>query len=276
MGCLRSRMSLEALYRNLYRNFRRHGKFHNSSVIAVPASYLTLVDFGSVHAFRILKAADARDASRWLHVGISLPNPVTVAILAVRGASKHKYGCILPSSHHEKSYYAQSHHTICSFTNSDMSSSVSSVALPSLLWRRREANSVNSNDSEPVELAHTPTWPAHLPLQAKAFPGQPQPNLYLQLAQILEWEIWTHNQTRGQLTNEKDRCAELEARICQISDELSHWQKTCQDAYKALDEHRQEHGRLCQELHTAAAERGNVQAQNRKVCCDPIHRISFC
>lgn len=147
-----------------------------------------------------------------------------------------------------------------------MSTSVSSVALPSLLWRRREASSASSNASEPVELAHTPTWPAHLSLQAKAFPGQPQPNLYLQLSQILEWEIWTHNQTRGQLASEKDRCAELEARICQVSNELSHWQKTCQDAYNALDEHRIEHERLRQELHTAAAERGIPQTQNRKVC----------
>jgi hypothetical protein len=153
-----------------------------------------------------------------------------------------------------------------------MSTSAPTVALPSLFWRRYQANSSSSNTTEPVELAHTPTWPANLPLQAGT--GQPQPNLYLQLSQILEWEIWTHNQTRGQLASEKGRCAALEARICEISNELTHWQKTCQDAYNALDEHRAEHGRLRQELETVAAGRHSREPHDRKVrsipvICDP-------
>jgi hypothetical protein len=148
---------------------------------------------------------------------------------------------------------------------SNMSTSASAVTLPSLFWRRHQANSSSSNTTEPVELAHTPTWPAHLPLQTGTNAGQPQPNLYLQLSQILEWEIWTHNQTRGQLASEKGRCAVLEARMCEISNELTHWQKTCQDAYNALDEHRAEHGRLRQELDIVAAGRHSREPHDRKV-----------
>ncbi len=153
--------------------------------------------------------------------------------------------------------------------------STSAVNLPSLFWRRRQAGLTSNDATEPVELAHTPTWPAHLPPPVNAISGYPQPNLYLQLSQILEWEIWTHNQTRVELASEKGRYAELEARMYKISDELAHWQKTCQDVYAALDEHRVEHGKLRQEMDTAAAGHPGHELHERKVRTDPTSYVTM-
>ena len=50
--------------------------------------------------------------------------------------------------------------------------------------------------------------------------GQPEPNVYLQLSQVLEWEIWTHSQTRAKLVSECMRSAELAAQVNRLSNEL--------------------------------------------------------
>lgn len=57
---------------------------------------------------------------------------------------------------------------------------------------------------------------------------QPEPNVYLQLAQVLEWEIWTHSQTRAKLTSECMRSAELVAEVNRLSNELELLRKLCQ------------------------------------------------
>ena len=64
---------------------------------------------------------------------------------------------------------------------------------------------------------------------------------------------------------QKGRCTALEARMCEISNELAHWQKACRDAYNALDEHKSEHGRLRQKLYIASAERHSQKPDDRKV-----------
>ena len=73
---------------------------------------------------------------------------------------------------------------------------------------------------------------------------QLQPDLYLQLSQILEWEIWNHNQTRGGLCAELIRRTELEAQISKLNHELAQWQEGCRTAHAALHEHRTENSNL--------------------------------
>ena len=58
--------------------------------------------------------------------------------------------------------------------------------------------------------------------------GQPEPNVYLQLSQVLEWEIWTHSQTRAKLISECMRSAELAAQVNRLSNELELLRKLCQ------------------------------------------------
>ena len=60
------------------------------------------------------------------------------------------------------------------------------VTLLSLL-RRQQQNDQHATES--MELARSPTWPAILPSPNSASHATyHQPNLYLQLAQILEWD----------------------------------------------------------------------------------------
>jgi hypothetical protein len=73
---------------------------------------------------------------------------------------------------------------------------------------------------------------------------QPQPNLYLQLSQILEWEIWNHSQTRSGLCSELTRRMELETQVWKLNQNLAQWQESCNIAYAALDEHRAENANL--------------------------------
>ena len=82
--------------------------------------------------------------------------------------------------------------------------------------------SASSDASEPAELAYSPTW------SDKNFMSQPEPNIYLQLSQVLEWEIWTHSQTRAKLTSECIRSAELAAQVNRLSYELALLKESCQ------------------------------------------------
>lgn len=103
-----------------------------------------------------------------------------------------------------------------------------------------------------MELARSPTWPASLPTPNAVAPMQPRPNLYLQLSQILEWEIWNHNHTRAQLGEIQERCAHLEGHIWKLEYDLEQWQKTSQTVYEALDEHRAENAKLKADMEVAA------------------------
>jgi hypothetical protein len=89
-----------------------------------------------------------------------------------------------------------------------------------------------------------PTWPSPLQTPENHASPQLQPDLYLQLSQILEWEIWNHNQTRGGLCLELARRTELEAQVCRLNQELAQWQESNRIAYGALDEHRAENSNL--------------------------------
>jgi hypothetical protein len=133
------------------------------------------------------------------------------------------------------------------------------IPLPSLLWRRRQNNS-NSYHKNSAELARNPTWPAALPSPGSvAHVSYPQPNLYLQVSQILEWEIWNHNRTRTELNAEKTRSVELGVEIERLSQVIFQWQETCRATYEALDEHRIEHIKLVQEMETITTELNALQ-----------------
>ncbi|KAF2633013.1 hypothetical protein BU25DRAFT_406285 [Macroventuria anomochaeta] len=134
------------------------------------------------------------------------------------------------------------------------------VTLPSLLWRRRQNHLSDNQAVDSVELARSPTWPAMLPSpNSVSHVTCSQPNLYLQLSQILEWEIWNHNQTRTQVFSEQTRCGELEAEIWRLSQIIVQWQETCKTTYAALDEHRMEHIKLVQELEATTTELRSLQ-----------------
>lgn len=134
------------------------------------------------------------------------------------------------------------------------------VILPSLLWRRQQNESNSHHATDSVELARSPTWPAILPSPNNAPQATySQPNLYLQVSQILEWEIWNHNQTRAQMHTDQTRCGELEAEIWRLTQIIGQWRDTCMTAHAALDEHRMEHIKLVQELEATAAELHKLQ-----------------
>jgi hypothetical protein len=112
------------------------------------------------------------------------------------------------------------------------------------------------NEAEVVDSqqAHIPTWPAQLQRPSDATEASPQPNLLLQLTQILEWEIWNHNQTRTELSVEKQRCSNLESKVCKLSRHLSASQESCQTVYNVLDDHRRENVALKQDVESLTAE----------------------
>lgn len=149
------------------------------------------------------------------------------------------------------------------YTTSKRNMTAPDATLPSLLWRRRRNESSNSAENT-VELARSPTWPAMLPSPQIIPPvACPQPNLYLQLTQILEWEIWNHNQTRAQFCAAQNRCSDMEAEMWRLSQAASQWEDTCRAAHVALDEHRMERIKLVQEMEATAAELHTLQQQVR-------------
>lgn len=88
-----------------------------------------------------------------------------------------------------------------------------------------------------------------------------QPDLYLQLSQILECEISNHIQTRAELLAETTRRSELENQVWKQLQDISEWQNACQTVYSSLDQHRAEAARLKLELDVANAELATL-----KVC----------
>ncbi|KAF2278973.1 uncharacterized protein EI97DRAFT_431195 [Westerdykella ornata] len=81
-----------------------------------------------------------------------------------------------------------------------------------------------------------------------------QPDLYLQLCQILETEIWTHNQTRTELFQETARKNALESQVWKLTEAIAQWQDACQKVYDVLGEHRVEANKLKRELEETKAE----------------------
>lgn len=64
---------------------------------------------------------------------------------------------------------------------------------------------------------------------------RPQPDTYLHLSQVLEWEIWTHSQTRARLTSECMRSAELAAQVNRLSSELAQLREATQISQREGD-----------------------------------------
>jgi hypothetical protein len=126
------------------------------------------------------------------------------------------------------------------------------MARRELTWPSLRAdNEANVVDSQQARI---PTWPAQLLRPSDAAAAYPQPNLLLQLTQILEWEIWNHNQTRTELSAEKHRCSDLESKVWNLSRHLSASQESCQTVYHVLDDHRRENVALKQEVESLTAE----------------------
>jgi predicted phage-related endonuclease len=118
------------------------------------------------------------------------------------------------------------------------------ISMPSLATPRP--------NHQPTEAAdRAPAWPTPLERPTEA---HQQPNLHLHLSQLLEWEIWTHGHTRGDLFAEKERRVELEAQMWRLSRDVAGWQATCQAAYVALDAHRAENTTLKRDLDSVVAE----------------------
>ena len=122
---------------------------------------------------------------------------------------------------------------------------------PSQIWANYQAE-VAANQIP--EQAHTPTWPAYLQPPNSNTSARPQPNLCLQLAQVLEWEIWNHDQTRAGMRAEQNRCEELEGHVWKLEQDIAQWQQACNTVCAALDEHRTEHANLQRDLEGLTAE----------------------
>lgn len=99
----------------------------------------------------------------------------------------------------------------------------------------------------------------------------PQPDLYLQLAQILEWEIWNHNKTRSELQAQIARYNELESQVWKQSQDMTQLQNACQTVYASLDQHRSEATRLKQELEAVTAELTSL----KEVCLASCHTRTY-
>jgi hypothetical protein len=68
----------------------------------------------------------------------------------------------------------------------------------------------------------------------------PQSNSYLQLSQILQQEIASHDQTREELRKEIQRRIDMQNISWNQSQEITHWKTSCEDAYAAMNQHRLE------------------------------------
>jgi hypothetical protein len=122
---------------------------------------------------------------------------------------------------------------------------------PSQTWAWYQAE-VAANQI--TEQAHTPTWPAHLQPPHGNASAHPQPNMCLQLTQILEWEIWNHEQTRAGMQAEQNRCEELEGHVWKLERDIAQWQQACTTVSAALNKHRMEHASLQSDLNGIAVE----------------------
>jgi hypothetical protein len=75
-----------------------------------------------------------------------------------------------------------------------------------------------------------------------------QPNPLIQLAHVLQWELWNHEQARAALVLEQIHCAELQEYILKPRFELDQWRELCNTVYTSLNEHRAEHATLMHDM----------------------------
>ncbi|KAF2844488.1 hypothetical protein T440DRAFT_523467 [Plenodomus tracheiphilus IPT5] len=122
---------------------------------------------------------------------------------------------------------------------------------PSEAWARYLAQV--TADQIP-EQGHTPTWPAYLEPPYSNTDAHPQPNTFLQLTQVLEWEIWNHDQTRARLSAEQHRSEQLDGHVLKLEQDITQWQQAYHTISVALGEHRNERANLQSDLDDMAAE----------------------
>ena len=120
------------------------------------------------------------------------------------------------------------------------------ISWPSALVHARQQNM--ATNPQPT----TPPEQEILPLAQRQFATQP--DLYLQLSQVLECEIMNHNRTRTDLIAEIHRRVNLESQVHKQAQDLAQWQHACDSVYASLDEHRAEAARLKQQLGEMEAE----------------------
>lgn len=99
----------------------------------------------------------------------------------------------------------------------------------------------------PSELRTTPTMSDR---------RSPLSDLYFQLSQVLQGEMWWHSQTRSQLVSELENRLMLEEQLRKLKEDIDQWRKTCEMVYESLNEHRAEASRLREELQEVTSELG--------------------
>ena len=114
------------------------------------------------------------------------------------------------------------------------------VDWPTLLRRQQGEVQGASN----IEHSRNSSWPISSASPIRNCGTGTQPDLYLQLSHILEWEIWNHNQTRDHLATERDKVSELNSLVWRLSQDIDQWRSACQQGYAALDQHRAENAEL--------------------------------
>ncbi|EMD95304.1 hypothetical protein COCC4DRAFT_65401 [Bipolaris maydis ATCC 48331] len=122
----------------------------------------------------------------------------------------------------------------------DMAGTAVPVDWPTLLWRQQG----EAQDTSNIDHNRNSSWTMPTASPIRNCGTSMQPDLYLQLSHILEWEIWNHNQTRGYLATERDKVSELNAQVWRLSRDIEQWRNTCQQGYAALDQHRAENVEL--------------------------------
>lgn len=122
----------------------------------------------------------------------------------------------------------------------DMAGTAVPVDWPTLLWRQQG----EAQDASNIDHNRNPAWTMPTASPIRSCGTSMQPDLYLQLSHILEWEIWNHNQTRGYLTTERDKVSELNAQVWRLSRDIEQWRDACQQGYAAIDQHRAENVEL--------------------------------
>jgi FtsZ-binding cell division protein ZapB len=81
-----------------------------------------------------------------------------------------------------------------------------------------------------------------------------QEDLYLQLSQVLQYEISHHKQTRAELYAEQHRREELENCVQQQAQTIARWQEACQSVYASLEGHRSQNANIQREMEAIATE----------------------
>ncbi|EOA84431.1 hypothetical protein ACJQWK_06618 [Exserohilum turcicum] len=137
----------------------------------------------------------------------------------------------------------------------DMAGTAVPVDWPTLLWRQQG----EAQDASNIDHNRNPAWTMPTASPIRNCGTSMQPDLYLQLSHILEWEIWNHNQTRGYLTTERDKVSELNAQVWRLSRDIEQWRDACQQGYAAIDQHRAENV----ELKRALAEARSMPTERR-------------